>query len=66
MLLCKSWVHHCPTIICHATPWLGVKFLVVRRALVDLPGAGASISDGTTSCTSCMESVGAETFSGVS
>jgi hypothetical protein len=43
-----------------------VKFLVVRRALVDLPGAGASISDGTTSCTSCMESVGAETFSGVS
>jgi hypothetical protein len=43
-----------------------VNFLVVRRALVDLPRAGASISDGTTSCTSCMESVGAETFSGVS
>jgi hypothetical protein len=43
-----------------------VNFLVARRALIDLCGADASASGGITSCTSYMESVGAETFLGVS
>jgi hypothetical protein len=43
-----------------------VNFLVVQRALIDLCGAVASTFGGTTSCTSYMGLVGAETFSGVS
>jgi hypothetical protein len=43
-----------------------VNFLVVRCALIDLCGADASTSGSTTSCTSYMGSVGAETFLGVS
>jgi hypothetical protein len=43
-----------------------VNFSVVRRALIDLHGDGASTSGSTTSCTSCMRSMGAETFLGVS
>jgi hypothetical protein len=43
-----------------------VNFSVARRALIDLRGAGASTCGGTTSCTSYMGSVGAETFLGVS
>jgi hypothetical protein len=43
-----------------------VNFSVVRHALIYLRGAGTSISGGTTSCTSYMEVVGAETFWGVS
>jgi hypothetical protein len=41
-----------------------VNFSVARHALIDLRGAGASTSGGT-SCTSFMGSVGAETFSGL-
>jgi hypothetical protein len=43
-----------------------VNFSVARYALIDLRGAGVSTFDGTTSCTNCMGSVGAETFLGVS
>jgi hypothetical protein len=43
-----------------------VNFSIAQCALIDLRVAGASTSDGTTSCTSCMRSVGAETFFGVS
>jgi hypothetical protein len=43
-----------------------VNFLVMQHSLIDLCGAGASTSDGTTSYTSCMGSVGAKTFLGVS
>jgi hypothetical protein len=43
-----------------------VNFSVVRRALLDLRGAGVSISGDTTSCISCMGSMGAKIFSGVS
>jgi hypothetical protein len=43
-----------------------VCFSVALRARIDLHGAGASISVGTISCTSCMGSVGYETFFGVS
>jgi hypothetical protein len=39
-----------------------VNFSVARHALIDLHGASASTSDGTTSCTSYMGSVGAKTF----
>jgi hypothetical protein len=41
-------------------------FSVARRALVDLRGAGASTSGGTTYCTSYILSVGAEIFLGIS
>jgi hypothetical protein len=50
----------------HCSMVRSVNFSVARCALIDLLGAGASISSGTTSCTSCMGSVGAETFLGVS
>jgi hypothetical protein len=43
-----------------------VNFLVARCALIDLPGDGASTSGCTTSCTSCMVSMGAKIFFGVS
>jgi hypothetical protein len=43
-----------------------VNFSVARRALIDLRGAGASTSYNTTYCTSCIRSVGAEIFLGVS
>jgi hypothetical protein len=43
-----------------------VNFSTARCALIDLRGVGDSISSGTTSCTSCMGSVGAESFLGVS
>jgi hypothetical protein len=39
-----------------------VNFLVARHTLIDLRGTGASIFDSTTSYTSCMGSMGAETF----
>jgi hypothetical protein len=43
-----------------------VNFSVARHALIDLRETGASTSYGTTSCTSCMGSVDAEFFLGVS
>jgi hypothetical protein len=43
-----------------------VNFLFVRCALIDLRGAGASTYGSITSYTSCMGSVGAEIFLGVS
>jgi hypothetical protein len=45
--------------------FMSVNFSVTRCALIDLCGAGASTSGGT-SYTSCMGSVVAETFLGVS
>jgi hypothetical protein len=39
-----------------------VNFSIVKCGFVDLRGAGASISSCTTSYTSCMGSMGAETF----
>jgi hypothetical protein len=42
-----------------------VNFLVARHALIDLHGAATSTSGCTTSCTSYMGLMGAETFSGV-
>jgi hypothetical protein len=50
----------------HCSMVRSVNFSVVRCALIDLREAGASISSGTISCTSCMGSVGAKTFFGVS
>jgi hypothetical protein len=43
-----------------------VNFSVTQRVFINLRGAGASTSYDTTSCTSCMGSVGDETFLGVS
>jgi hypothetical protein len=43
-----------------------VNFLVARRALIDLRVVGASTFGCTISYISCIRSVGAETFSGVS
>jgi hypothetical protein len=50
----------------HCSVVRSVNFSVVRCALIDLCGAGASISGGIISYTSCMGSVCTETFSGVS
>jgi hypothetical protein len=50
----------------HCSVVRSMNFSVARHALIDLRGAGASTSDGTTSCTSSMGSVGAKTFLAVS
>jgi hypothetical protein len=49
----------------HCSVVRSVNFPVVQHTLIDLCGAGASTSSGTTSCTSYMGSVGVEIFLGV-
>jgi hypothetical protein len=50
----------------HCSVVRSANFLVARRDLIDLRGAGALTSNGTTSCTYYMGSVGAKIFLGVS